>query len=223
VVVALSVRWPALRAAADETLNITRHIYDPDGRAGAPVRETVTVPLSPGDQLRHDLVREVSLPAGRHQLRFNVASSLLNRNGTVYVDVEVPDYARTALALSSIVLGTEPPEMAPASSRRLPIVPTSARDFANGEAVSAFVRVQQGGPTAPAPVTLTTEILDASDQVRFTESYTIDGAAFAAERGAGYRLRLPLDRLQAGPHLLSLSARLANGRTARRDVLFRVR
>jgi VWFA-related protein len=223
VVVALSVRWPALRAAVRETLNITRTVYDPEGRPGAPVRETVSLPLSPGDQLRHDVVRQVPLPAGRHQLRFNVASSLLNRNGTVYVDVEVPEFGRTALALSSIVLGTEPSETASGPSSLLPIVPTSARDFGNGEPVTAFVRVQQGGAAAPGPVSLTTEILDASDQVRFTETHAIEPAAFAADRGAGYRLRLPLERLQAGPHLLSVSARLANGRTARRDVLFRVR
>jgi VWFA-related protein len=225
VVVALSIRWPPLRAPATDTLTIVRHVYDPDGRADAPIREMATVELPPGDEARHDLVRRLALPAGRHQVRFNVASSLLGRNGTVYVDVEVPDFSRTALALSNIVLGTPvPPSSAvDALTSVLPIVPTSARDFSNGESVVAYVRIHEGGGTPVAPVTITAEILDVADQSKFSETRVIPPEAFDANRDAAFEMPIPLSGLESGPHLMSLSARLANGRTARRDVIFRVR
>lgn len=226
VVVALSVRWPPIRIAASETLAILRNIYDPEGRTGPPTRETVSLAVTPGDEMRHDLIRRLALPPGRHEIRFNVASTILRRNGSVYVEVEVPDFSRTALAVSGLALGAPPADGDPRAADLaglLPIVPTSARDFANGETVMAFVRVQQGGEAAPGPVSVTTEIFDAMDRPKYSDAQVLAAEAFGAERGAPFQIRLPLDRLEPGPHLLSLTARLANGRSVRRDLLFLVR
>ena len=41
VAIALSIRLPPLRSAAQETLTLTRNVYDADGRAGPPDQETV--------------------------------------------------------------------------------------------------------------------------------------------------------------------------------------
>jgi hypothetical protein len=105
----------------------------------------------------------------------------------------------------------------------LPILPTSVRDFASGEPIEAFVRIYQGGTSDLAPVTVVTEILDASDVSHFTSTQTLDLSSFDAGRGAPHRFPLPLSGLAPGPYLLSLTARLPGGRTARREVLLRVR
>jgi VWFA-related protein len=226
VVVALSVRWPAIRATASETLTITRNIYDPDGRADTPVRETLSVTLDAGLQRRQELVRRVSLPPGRHQIRYSVASKLLQRNGSVYIDVEVPDFRRSALAVSSVVMGVL--SDASATSEGIVVgapalVPTSSRDFANGDRLAAYVRIHQAGGPAALPVGVTCEVLDAKDISEFTENQVLAPEAFGADGGASYQVTLPLDRFKPGPHLLSLAARLPNGRTVRRDLVFHVR
>jgi hypothetical protein len=224
VVVALAVRWPAIHAPVAETLTIIRTIYDPDGRAGDPVRETVTMTLDPGLEGRRELIRRVSLPPGRHQLRFSVASTLLNKNGSVYVDVEVPDFSRSALALSNVVLGSlspvegVPPDAILGNPR---LLPTSNRDFANGDRIGGYVHVNQAG--VANPVTMTVEVIDAADHRTFMESRVLGAEVFDADGGASYQVALPLDQFKPGPYLLSVAARLPNGRTARRDLVFRVR
>jgi hypothetical protein len=206
-------------------LTIIRNIYDPDGRTGDPVRETVTMTLEPGLEHLRELIRHVSLPPGRHQLRFSVASALLNRNGSVYVDVEVPDFSRSALAISNVVMGSlSPVENAPADAflGNPPLLPTSLRNFANGDRIGGYVRVHQAGEAA-SPVTMTVEVLDAADRREFMETRVLTADLFSADGGAGYQVTLPLDQFKAGPHLLSVAARLPNGRTARRDLVFHVR
>jgi hypothetical protein len=250
VVVALAIRWPALRAPVRETLTLIRHVYEEGGRAGEPVRESVEFDLTPGDERRHEIVRHLALAPGRYELRFNATSDVLDSSGSVYADVEVPDFSRSAISLSGIVLGgptgaaaSAGPDAAPASIpgnakessvpgqnsdggtplAGVPVTPTSNRDFANGEDVTAFVRVYQGGTAELVPVTMVAEVFDVADQEKFEVSETIDPAAFDATRGGSYQLTLPFDRLEPGPHLLSISAKLPSGRTVRRELIFRVR
>jgi hypothetical protein len=215
-----------------ETLTLIRHVYDADGKAGDPVRETVEVALTPGDEGRHEIVRRLALTPGRYEIRINAASSLLDRSGSVYAALEVPDFTRSALSLSGILLGAPVVALADAGidgidaaarGPSLAVVPTSNRDFTNGEEIAAFVRVYQGGTAALAPTAVAVEILDAADATKFEAAQTLGPEAFDAARGAAYQLRLPLDTLAPGPHLLSITARLASGRTVRRDVMFRVR
>jgi VWFA-related protein len=221
VAVALSVRWPPLRASVRETLTLIRHVYDADGRAGEPEREIVEIDLAPGDESHHEIVRHLTLEPGRYEVRFNATSAILDRSGSIYANLEVPDFTRSALSLSGIVLGAAGP--ATSGPSNLPVVPTSNRDFTNGEDVTTFVRVYQGGTADLAPAVVAIEILDVSDRTRFEAAKTLAPEAFDVSRGAAYQFSLPLDRLEPGPHLLSVTARLANGRTARRDVIFRVR
>lgn len=226
--VVLTVRWPAVREPASDTLTIVRNVYDADGRPGPPSQEAVPVTLQPaaGDETRVDVRRRIALAPGRYQLRLNVRSTSLNRSGSVYADLEVPDVARSPLSLSGIVLGT--PRTADAASDTAlagltPLVPTTARDFAPGDALDMFLRVFQGGSAPPSGVTLTTEIFDAGNASRFSETTTLSPEDFATARSAGTQVALPLDRLTAGPYLLSTTASLPNGRKARRDLIFRIR
>ena len=109
VATVVSVRFPPLRAAADDTLTITRNVYDSDGRTGDPTRVIERVRLEPGggDETRHDILQRLTLPPGQHQIRFHVQSQLLDTNGTVFVDVDVPDLSRSTLALSGLFLADE--------------------------------------------------------------------------------------------------------------------
>jgi VWFA-related protein len=225
--VVLTVRWPPVRESTADTLTIVRNVYDADGRPGPPAQESVPVTLQPagGDETRVDIRRRLALAPGRYQLRLNVRSTRLNRGGSVYADLEVPDVARASLSLSGIVLGAV--DDGDASNAALagviPLVPTTARDFAPGDALQSFVRVFQGGAAPASGVTVTTEIFDAANTPHFSETKDLPAEAFAAARSAGFQVVLPLDRLTAGPYLLSTTASLPNGRKARRDLIFRIR
>lgn len=222
--IALTVRWPSIRAAMADTLTIVRTIYDADGRPGPPVQELLPVTIQPdaGGETHVDVRRQVPLPPGRYQFRFNVKSAKLNQEGSVYADVEVPDFGRAPLSLSGVVLGAPADALAPAEAA-WPVVPTTARDFSSGEHLESVVRVFQGGDAPPAEVAVTTEIFDAADVSHFSVTHTLAAERFGTARSVADAVALPLDRLASGPYLLSVTASGPGGRKTRRDLIFRMR
>jgi VWFA-related protein len=222
----LSVRFPPIRAGVADTLTVTRNVYDADGRAGPPVRFVESVQLQPGggDEARHDLLQRLTLAPGRYQVRFHVQSALLRASGTVFADLDVPDFSRSPLALSGLAITSSVAGTArsDALGDLMPIVPTSARDFTRGETLTGFVQIYQAsGP--PSAVTIATEVLDAADLVQHQASTSLTPEDFDASGGSAHQFQVPLAGLAPGPHLLSVTARLPGGRTARRDLVFRVR
>ena len=228
VAVVLTARLPASAGAVTDTLTLTRHVYDADGRASPPVQQKITIHLPPSleDSVRYDAFDKLVLAPGRYQLRLNARSSVLDRSGSVYADVEVPDFARSPVTISGIALGALPSPAAPradALGDLLPIVPVSGREFSPNDAIVAFCRIFQGGETMVRPVTLKIMILDAKSQVVLDTTETIAPAAFGDGRAAPFQLALPLARMKHGPHVLSVHATLVSGENVRRDVVFRVR
>jgi hypothetical protein len=226
--VVLSVRLPPPRGPISETLVVTRNVYDADGRAGPPAQERLPLTLTPsaGDELRYDVYYKLALAPGRYQLRLNAYSTALDKSGTVFVDIDVPDFTRAPLSITGVSLGA--PAAAgvtrtDALAAIVPFVPSSERDFAPSDPLDAFVRVYEGGAAPIAPVTMRARVLDIRDTPEFETTATIDAAAFDAGRGANFRVPVPLAGLAHGPHLLSISGTLPGGAEVRRDLVFHIR
>jgi VWFA-related protein len=226
VVAVVSVRYPAIRRAVNDTLTITRNSYGPDGDAGAPSRVVERIALSPsgGVEARHDVLQVLALEPGRHELRFHVQSELLGTSGTVYTDVEVPNLSRTPLALSGLFLAGVDATTTHTGDvgGLLPFVPTTRREFTRNELLTGYLRVHQAGTQARS-VTVAIELFDSADQLKHTEQLTFEPDAFATGDGVDIGFEVPLAGLDPGPHLLSVTARLPSGRTARRDVVVGIR
>jgi VWFA-related protein len=228
VAVVLTVRLPAPRGPVTEAVTVVRTLYDSEGRAGPPALETTSVALMPtsGEDLRYDLLSRLTLAPGRYQLRLNATSRSIDKSGSVYADIDVPDFTRAPLSLSSIVLGAK---AAPGEARTdalasiVPILPTSARDFAPGDRVGAFLRVFQGGAAPVVPVAMNVQVLDSTSTKIADATETIPAAAFAELRTAPFQFDLPLEKLRHGPQLVSVTATPAAGPPVRRDLVFRVR
>ena len=223
----VTVRMPAVIRPAEDILTIVRTFYDASGRASAPVQSQLTRHLEPelGDETRYEVYSHFSLPPGRHQVRFNATSRVADDSGSVIVDIDVPDLSRGGAALSAIVLGN-----APTASRSdplaalLPIVPTTARDFAPGDQVRALVKLFPGDAEPTVPVEMDVRIVDANDQVVVEmPPSSVPLEAFSVDRSAEYALDLPLSKLKAGLHLLSITATFDRNRIVRKDLVFRVR
>jgi len=227
VAVVLGVRLPAPGGPIEELLTITRNVYDGDGRAGSPVQEKLTMNLArpPGDELRYDAYQRLTLAPGRHEIRLNAHSRALETSGSVFAEIEVPDFSRAPVTLSGIALGVQPAEGAAlpaATAGLLPLVPVSARDFAPDDKVRAFFRVFQGGAADPDPITLRIQVIGVGDRRVVDASETLPASAFGSARVAEHAVDLPLTGLDRGPYLLSLTAVRGSSQT-RRDVVYRVR
>jgi hypothetical protein len=169
---------------------------------------------------------KLALSPGHHQIRLNARSRLLDKSGTVFADVDVPDFTRAPLTMSGIILGPSP---VPAVARTdalasvLPVVPTTEREFAPSDAVTAFVRMFEGDAAPMVPINIAVKILDGNDATKFDVTTTLQPTAFDARRSAPYQVEIPLGGLVRGPHLLSISATPQGGATVRRDLVFRMK
>jgi VWFA-related protein len=222
--------------------------YTPDGRTRATRRETVEVTLNKpgfGTMVGYEVMSRLRLAPGRYQLRLAAETSvhgiqvtpgaprvmmvdpdadISNKSGSVYCDLDVPDFANAPLSLSGVVFSVLPavtsgPKNALASI--LPVVPTTLRQFTNTDLVTALVRTYQGGKGAVVPVTLDVRIVDGKDAKVFETTEPLTADRFAKGRAAEYSLAVPIAQLKTGPHLLTIEAK-AGDKSVKRDVRFDV-
>jgi VWFA-related protein len=82
-------------------------------------------------ELSYQVSDRVELPPGRYQLRVSATSARLARGGSVYLDIDVPDFAATPLAMSGLLVGY-------ADGARLPVARAAARAGGGGAAVASL-------------------------------------------------------------------------------------
>ena len=187
----------------------------------------ITVPAAraEGTDSRYDVLARIDLPSpGRYELRLSVKSEVSDSRGSVYVDVEVPDFRKAPVSLSGIVVNAA--GGSPSAPSRLlndlsPVAPTTERTFGRQDLVSTFMRVYQGDDRLAA-VTLKTRILDASSKGVFEKTETLEPARFEDRRSAGILFRVPLQTLSPGVHLLKFEA-TSGKTTVIREVIFTVK
>jgi VWFA-related protein len=200
---------PAGSKAAAEDLTLLVHAYDLQAALKASERVTVHVSIRPGavSDLRYGLLSSLTLRPGRYQLRLAATSSLLGKSGSVYAEIEVPDYSKAALSLSPVMLEAMPSPITVPKGRLaslIPIVPTAERDFMTGDTVTAFARIYQGGKGALQDVSVTTRIVDRVGAEVFIKKETASATRFGDRRSSDVLVPMPIATLAPGPHLLSV-------------------
>ncbi len=239
---------PARTTRAVLQVEFVAAAYSADGRRRASRRQTVPATLNfPGGGriVGFNLLTRLNLTPGRYQLRLAAESTVRGvqasplapavafirpdeditpKSGSVYLDLDVPDFLRDPLALSGVVLSVSPPVASGppgALASLLPVVPTTMREFYRDDGVGGFVRVSRGANQALSPVTIRLGITDRRGAIVQQKTDTLDAATFGATRTADYQFDVPVSNLAPGPHLLTIEA-AAVGRSVRRDVRFAV-
>jgi len=145
--------------------------------------------------------------------------------GSLYADVEVPDFT-AALAVSGVIVESVPTgATAPmgAFDSFLPVVPTTNREFRPSEDVTAFVRVYQGGNGSTKPVEVRTRLVNEFDAEVGTGKDLVHGTDFrVGGRAADYRFAIPVRNLPSGLYLLTMDFDL-DGKIVQRSVQFKVK
>lgn len=217
----------ALGAIRDLDLEVSA--FDPEGRPRGTRTYEVRVPLDDaGDRTLAEVVSRVDLKPGAYELRLALVDAPTGTSGSVYADVEVPDFAKAPVSLSGVLVTSRPsPPSAPreALSSLVPIQPTARRSFTTADQVSAFVRIYQGGNvrTPLRPVDFDLRVTDVQERVVFAQAEAVAPDRFLSGRAADVRIDLPLARMRPGPHLLTIDVRAGDRATARRQVQFEVR
>jgi VWFA-related protein len=191
VAIVLGLRQPAPGGAArvTEQVNLAVNAYGPEGQPRGSHRLKAELQLRPvpGGEVQYEVLSQIDLRPGRYQLRLAAESTMLARAGSVFYDIDVPDFSRPALSLSGVTM-TAAPALAAAPKDRLasllPLVPTTQRDFLKTDKVSAFLRVYQSGRRAVMPITLDARVLDATGRVVFGGPQKLGADRFATNQPA---------------------------------------
>lgn len=188
---------------------------DPRGSRTA-LAELVLRPTS-ARSTHYEVMTDLDLPPGRHELRVALYSRRQNRTGSVFHSIDVPDFTGSSLALSDVVLSTVPALRAATHNAfvgLLPVQPTSSREFPRTIQVSALVRVYRpAGKDAAPPIRST--LTSASGQVVMETQQTIDLARLNARGAADLQVQLPVKDLEPGEYLLTFEAGTADRRVSR--------
>ena len=225
VVVVVATEQPAPASPTTETFDLLAVPFTPGGDSRAGVRQTARMALRPSSNpvVRYEIVSRLTLKPGRHSLRVGASRKSDAMTGSVYCDVEVPDFRNDRLSLSGLVLEASPGlASAPKGMLRdiLPVVPTTLRDFTRDMTVAAYLRAYQGGTASAQPFQLTGSIINARNEKVWSMPVPLQRAV-RAERFAEARFELPVARLEPGRYLLTVEV-TDGSRTVRRDLRFTI-
>jgi hypothetical protein len=224
VLATLRISRPAPAAHETEQIQLLAKVFTPEGKEVGSVRQNAAVTLRPaGRDAEFDVLTALRLRPGRYNVRFSAHSLRLDKTGSVYTDVTVPDFERDKLSLSGVLIGSEPaPVAAPkdAFAAIVPVVPTTKRQFERADRATAFVRIYTGGKQPANGVAVIARVTDANGVDVVSRNDLVSAAAFRAS-AADYTYELPLSALRPGNFLLTIDAKLG-AVTANRHLRFSV-
>jgi hypothetical protein len=183
----------------------------------------MTITPRAGAQAEPDLPGHFPLRPGRYMLR--IAATSEARSGGVFVDVDVPDFAKEPLSASGLILQRRPvpPIRDKFISDLVPIVPTTHRQFLASDDVAVFLRIYQGGKGRIVPVRMTARVRNERNAIASNHEGMLEVANFSeSSRAADFAVPLPLDHLSPGEYLLEVDAQSGARhvtRTARFEVV----
>jgi hypothetical protein len=178
------------------------------------------------------VLRRLTVPPGRYQIRVAAKESNGNEVGTVTQTLDVPDFSNGALQMSGVVVTAKSAIRTPTANPDpqfkdvLPGAPTATRDFPRGDILAIFAEVYDNQPTPPHRVSIASSILTDDGRELFAAADERSSDDLQGKKGGyGYTRELPLGDLPAGRYVLRLTAHslLGNNVTVARDVEFRVR
>ncbi len=178
------------------------------------------------------IVRRLTLPPGRYQIRVAAKESNGRSVGTVTQLLDVPDFSKSALQLSGIAITSISAARVPTANSDaqlkdvLPAAPTARREFPAGDTLAIFAEVYDNQPTPPHRVSISSAILaeDGREMLSATDERSSEDLQ-GKKGGYGYTREFPLGQLPAGRYVLRVSARslVNNGGSTTREVEFRIR
>jgi VWFA-related protein len=176
------------------------------------------------------LVSQIELPPGRYQLRAALLDGVAKNGGSVQYDLNVPDFTKGPLSMSSVMLASAETSQSPTVVDRhidpsLP-EPTSVREFASSDQLAFYVEVydNQRGPVHKVDVVTTVRAADGLVVSRNEQERSSDELQRRGDL-ASVSAQFPLKELRPGLYVLTVEARsrIGNLEPVSQMIQFRVR
>jgi VWFA-related protein len=134
VVIVARLQHPPVEKRTVQQVELITSAFDALGRAKESRGQTARIVLLPADgtEVEYEVLSRIDLKPGQYNLRIASHNPALGKSGSVYNDVDVPDFSKDGVSLSGVVLSAAPGlPAAPrdALSTLLPLIPTTVREF----------------------------------------------------------------------------------------------
>jgi len=236
VLLGVEMRGQDLRLDGGDKIQITYFALDAKGKYRGSNSDTVTLNLRPETKaaIQRSGMRTLSrlqIPPGRYQLRVAVNDLATSAVGSVLYDLDVPDFTKTPLVMSGLVLASgaasKLPTVRPDEELRpvLPAPPMGSRIFPVGDQLALFVEIYDNAGGSSHKIDIAATVTSDEGNVMFKTEDVRDSSELQGKSGGyGYSSRVPLDGLTPGLYVLKVEARsrLGQGPTASREVQFRI-
>jgi VWFA-related protein len=217
VAIVIGLNQPAERlqgARAQMTARVDA--YDAHGTFRGATKLDAQLRLNPTASVRaqYELLAKLPLKPGDYQLRIAASASQLKLRGTVFLDIDVPDFSRGGVIVAPLVLSASPaPPAAPANAFAglLPMVPTSHRTFRASDHVAILARIVAGGQEPVVHVALEASVIDTRNRRVFVQSDTITIDGRHPQRYHDYTIELPVEGLAVDDYLVTVKATTPTG------------
>jgi VWFA-related protein len=170
----------------------------------------------------------ISLPPGRYQVRIGARETVGGQAGSVFYDLEVPDFRKEKLMLGGLLMTTPSVQQTPSIqpdpvvSKLLPAPATSRREFPQSDVLALYTEIYDNDTSRQSRrVDVALRVLaENGTEVLVSRDEILNGTA--GERPwdlYGYAKRIPLKGIAPGRYLLRIEAavRGKDGVTAVRE------
>ncbi len=209
---------------------------DDKGKSYPTDRSTIGLNMKPETMNRmratgFRFISTIDLPPGRYQLRIAAREGNTKKAGSVTFDLEVPDFSKEKLSLSSLALTSSFSSAAPTVRPKDPLEkilpgPLSAyREFPQQDEIAFFAEAYDNSGKQPHKVELNATVKAEGGQTVFQTREEHDSSELNGSSGGyGFSGRIPLKTIAPGLYVLRVEAtsRLGDQPTASQETVFRV-
>ncbi len=177
------------------------------------------------------VISSIDLPPGRYTMRIGAREANGKKAGSVSYDLEVPDFAKEKLLMSSLAMTSVASSAAPTARSKDPLqqlLPgplSSYREFPQGDELAIFTEVYDNSGAQPHKVEISASLKAEGGQSVFDTREERDSSELKGSSGGyGFSARIPLRDVAAGSYVLRVEAksRLGDQPTTARETVIRV-
>src|SRR5687767_7101902 len=220
-------------------LSLSLGVFNKQGKSVFAERPDVDLNLRPESHARvtqHGvrLLRHLSLPPGRYQLRVAAQDNGKVKQGSAHFDIDVPDFTKNPIAISNVALAAtadrsvySPPKPGfDPFNGLLPGPPSALREFPSNSEISAAVEVYDNKPSPAHGIDVTARVRADDGRIVFNKHEERSSEELHGTPGGfGYTFRVPLQGWAPGLYVLEVEAktRLKDAEAATRLIQFEVK
>jgi VWFA-related protein len=214
---------PDAKGMAANKIELSLYGISEHGKALAGTRSVLDLTLRPETRQRVKTfgVRvnpRISLPPGRYHLRIGARDEVAGMTGTVFYDLEVPDFRKEKLMMGGVVLasasGQETPSIQPdpVLSKMMPAPATSRREFSQRDTLALYTEIYDNIESQQARrLDIAVRMLSESGAEVFAVRDEVENGGVAPKKAweiYGYSKEIRLQNVAPGRYALRVEAQV---------------